>query len=802
MRIAVIGGGPAGMYFSVLMKRLNPAHEIIIWERNAPDDTFGFGVVFSDETLERIAHTDEPVYRMMSERVARWSDIDITYRGTVRTCGGQGFAAMGRPELLSILRQRCDDLGVTIHFRTSAPDISALIGSCDLVVAADGINSAVRTRFAAAFGPSLDRRSSKYIWLATGRVFEAFEFAIKHTPHGIMQAHVYPFGTEQSTFIVEMRESVWRKAGFEAFAERDFAPGESDEKSVALLSEFFSDVLDGHDLRTNNSRWLNFVTVRNATWWHRNVVLLGDAAHTAHFSIGSGTKLAMEDGLALAACLHENVTVAAGLERYEAERRPVVESVQRAAQASLEWFESISDYTEQDPDQFAFNLLTRSRRITYDNLRVRDADFVDAVDDWYRSTQHSVAARTGPARPPMFYPLQIKNVQLENRILVPPMDTHSAVDGVPNDFHLVHLGGKALGGAGLVMTETVSVSPEGRTTLGSPGLYTDEQEQAWSRVVDFVHSATRSKIGVQLGHSGRKGATEVRWDGLGDPLGTAGWQTVGPSAIPFGPDSAVPRELTRKEMDLIAARFVAAARAAARAGFDLLELDCGHGHLLSSFLSPLANQRTDEYGGSLPNRSRFPLRVFDAIRAVWPTDRPLSVRISATDWAEGGNTIDDTVEIAHAFAEHGVDVLHVSSGHVVENQNPAYGRSYQTPFADRIRQEVGLAAGVAVIAVGLISSYDDANTILLAGRADLVGLGRAHLRDPHWTLHAAAAQDYQGPAAEWPAPLRAGNQSTATGHRDGPQPRHRSVRAGGTTPPQRQRWQPPPPNARSRVNGG
>ncbi|WP_433194614.1 bifunctional salicylyl-CoA 5-hydroxylase/oxidoreductase [Nocardia sp. CA-107356] len=787
MRIAVIGAGPAGLYFSALMRQLDPTHEITIWERNAPDDTFGFGVVFSDETLGGIEHADEHVYRTMSEQFARWSDIDIHYRGETRTSGGQGFAAMSRKELLHILQQRCIDLGVTIHFRTSAPDVEELAATYDLVLAADGINSAVRTRFSDVFAPSLDRRHNKYMWLGTDRVFEAFEFFIKHTPYGIMQVHAYPFSADQSTFIVEMHESVWHAAGFPAFADREFALGENDEKSIAVLQEIFVDELGEHTLLANNSRWITFTTVRNRTWRNRNIVLIGDAAHTAHFSIGSGTKLAMEDALALAACLHENDSVASSLAAYESERRPVVESVQRAAQASLEWFESIAQYTDQDPDQFAFNLLTRSRRITYDNLRLRDDGFVDAIDGWYlsaRAETHGVES----TRPPMFYPLRIRGMELANRILVSPMDMYSAVDGLPADFHLVHLGSKALGGAGLVMTEMVCVSPEGRITPGCAGLYTDEQEAAWARIVDFVHTNTRSKIGVQLGHSGRKGATKVMWEGIDDPLETGGWETVGPSAVPYGPRSRTPREVTIADMDDITEQFVDAACAAARAGFDLLELHCAHGYLLSSFLSPLANRRNDEFGGPLENRLRFPLRVFDAIRKVWPAERPLSVRISATDWTDGGNAIDDAVEIARAFAEHGVDVLHVSSGQVVAHEKPAYGRSYQTPFADRIRQEVGVPHDVAVVAVGAISTYDDVNSLLLAGRADLVAIGRAHLWDPHWTLHAAVEQGYRGEAAEWPAPFQAGNRKPPSGRTDGPPPRLELVRARPAAGSQR--WQP------------
>ncbi|MEU6185886.1 bifunctional salicylyl-CoA 5-hydroxylase/oxidoreductase [Nocardia sp. NPDC047038] len=786
MRIAVVGGGPAGLYFSALMKQLDPSHEIRVWERNAAEDTFGFGVVFSDETLGGIEHADARIYEAMSARFARWSDIDIHYRGQTRTTGGQGFAAMSRKSLLGILHRRCLEQGVTIDFATAAPDVEDLANTYDLVLAADGLNSTIRDCYAESFGPSLDRRANRYIWLGTDRVLEAFEFIVRHTDHGVMQVHGYPYSDQASTFIVEMHEDVWRSAGFDGFARHPLAPGESDEKSIARLAEIFAEDLHGHTLLANNSRWIQFTTVRNRSWRHDNIVLIGDAAHTAHFSIGSGTKLAMEDALALAACLHENDSVSEALRAYETERRPVVESLQRAAQASLEWFESIHRYADQPADQFAFNLLTRSRRITYDNLRLRDRDFVDAVEGWYLSAQSGVD--TSP-RPPMFYPLRVRNLELPNRIVVSPMDTYSAVAGVPTDFHLVHLGGKALGGAGLVMTEMVCVSPQGRITPGCTGLYTDEQERAWRRIVEFVHDNTGAAIGVQIGHSGRKGATKVMWEGIDAPLEKGHWVTVAPSASAYGPLSRVPREITRSEMNDILEEFTDAAHAAARAGFDLLELHCAHGYLLSSFLSPLANHRADEYGGSVENRLRYPLAVFDAVREVWPADRPMSVRISAEDWAPGGNTVEDAVQVARAFAEHGVDIVHVSSGQVVSHEKPRYGRSYQTPFADRIRQDVGIPHDVVVVAVGAISSSDDVNSILLAGRADLVAIGRAHLWDPHWTLHAAAEQNYRGPGAQWPLPFRAGSRKPPTGRIDGPAPRLELIRRPELGKPPR-RWLP------------
>ncbi|WP_086864256.1 FAD-dependent monooxygenase, partial [Amycolatopsis lexingtonensis] len=558
---------------------------------------------------------------------------------------------------------------------------------------------------------------------------------------------------------------------FGPVAATSLKPGESDEKSIALIRELCADVLDGHQVMANNSKWVSFATVRCETWVHENVVLLGDAAHTAHFSIGSGTKLAMEDALALAACLHENDGVASALKAYELERRPVVTSTQRAAQASLEWFENIAQYAHQEPPQFAFNILTRSRRVTYENLRLRDPEFATELDHWFARSLGTTS------RPPMFQPYKLGSLELPNRIVVSPMDMYSAVDGVPGDFHLVHLGSKALGGAGLVMTEMVCVSPEGRITPGCGGLYTPEQEAAWKRVVDFVHAQSSARIGVQLGHSGRKGSTKLMWDGIDEPLPTGNWEVCGPSALPYSSRNQVPRELSTTELSAIRDQFVACAQPAARAGFDVLELHCAHGYLLSSFLSPLTNRRTDSYGGSLENRLRFPLEVFDAVRAAWPAERPMTVRISATDWCEGGVDADDAVEIARAFASHGAAGIDVSTGQVVSEERPQYGRSYQTPYADRIRNEIGEEYGIAVIAVGAISSYDDVNSLILAGRADLCALGRTHLYDPQWTLHAAAEQDY--PLA-WPKPFAAGSRKPQTGRSDGPEPRLDLVRSGPT----------------------
>ena len=794
MRIAVIGGGPGGLYFSALAQQLasltGQRHEITVWERNAADDTFGFGVVFSDETLGGIEHADPQVYAAMQREFAVWDDIDVHFKGTVTTSGGHGFAAMSRRRLLEILQERCRELDVTMHFRTEAPDVGELAASYDLVIAADGLNSPVRARYADTFRPSLDVRDCKYIWLGTSRVFDAFTFDIRQTPYGVMQIHGYPYDATGSTFIVEMTSEVWRRAGFAAFADREWTPGESDEKSIALVRELFADVLDGYDVLANNSRWISFTTIRNEHWVHTEpgqagIVILGDAAHTAHFSIGSGTKLAMEDALALAACLHEAPDVATALATYEEERKAVVLSTQRAAQASLEWFENLGQYVHQDPVQFGFNIMTRSRRVTYDNLRVRDPEYVAACEAWYAS---SVGGH--PDTPPMFQPITLRATEgpgltLNNRVIVSAMDQYVAVEGMPSDFHVVHLGGKALGGAGLVMTEMICTSPDGRISPGCGGLWTDEQRDGWKRAVDFVHAETSAAIGCQLGHSGAKGSTKLMWEGIDEPLPSGNWPVVAASAVPYSPENQTPAELSQGDMDVIRDEFVAAARRAADAGFDLLELHCAHGYLLSGFLSPVTNRRTDSYGGDVAGRLRFPLEVWHAMREVWPADKPMTVRISATDWVEDGQTLDDALAVAAAFTDAGAAAIDVSTGQVTKRERPAFGRSYQTPYADAIRNRLG----VPTIAVGVISSYDDVNSILMAGRADLCALGRVHLYDPMWTLHAAVEQDYDGPGAVWPMPWRAGRRKPQTGRSDGPKPRLELIRAE-TTGTRHRRWRP------------
>ena len=790
MRIACIGAGPAGLYFAALARQLDATHDITVYERNAPDDTFGFGVVLSDETLGGIEHADPRVYERLAAEFARWDDIDVHHDGTVTTSGGHGFAAIGRRALLQILRARCAELGVRVHTRTEAPPAAELAAEHDLVVAADGANSVTRSTHADAFGTTLEPRANRFMWLGTDLVFDAFNFHTLRTPHGIMQLHCYPYSADASTFLVEMAEDVWHAAGF---TDRDLAPGESDLDAIARCEKLFADVLGSHRLVPNNSRWQRFTTVRNRTWRHGNIVLLGDAAHTAHFSIGSGTKLAMEDALALAACLHEHTDVPNALAAYEDERRAVVTSTQRAAQASLEWFEDIHRHVDADPLPFAFDLLTRSRRVTYDNLRLRDPEFVARVDDRFaREVAREIAGETVPTedtpdlRPPMFHPFRLGRMELDNRVVVSAMDMYSSTDGTPGDFHLVHLGGKALGGAGLVMTEMVCVSADARITPGCAGLYAPEHEIAWRRFTDFAHTHSRARVGVQLGHAGRKGSTKLMWEGIDQPLPDDNWPLVSPSPLPYREGvNQVPRELDRAAMDAIRDDFVAAARAADRAGFDLLELHCAHGYLLSSFLSPLTNRRTDAYGGDLAGRLRYPLEVLDAVRAVWPDHKPLTVRISATDWVEGGTSGDDAVEIARALVAAGADAIDVSTGQVTPDEEPAFGRSYQVPYAERVRRELG----VPVIAVGAISSHDDVNSTVLAGRADLCALGRPHLYDPHWTLHAAADQEYAGPGVTWPVPFRAGDRKPPTGRTDGPRPRLELLRSSDDSTRHR-RWRP------------
>ena len=735
MQVAIVGGGPAGLYTALLLKQADPSHDITVIERNRPGDTFGWGVVFSDQTLENFRAADEPTYRAITANFAHWDDIDVVVHGERITSGGHGFSGIARRTLLNILAERAAELGVSLRFATELTDERDLgtlgLGDADVIVAADGVNSGIRARHADVFQPDLDVRPARFIWLGTTFPFDAFTFYIVENEWGVFQAHCYRFDDRTSTFIVECDEASWRAAGFDRL---------DTDQTIAACEAMFGQWLDGHGLMSNAthraaSPWTRFTRVRNERWYHDNIVLVGDAAHTAHFSIGSGTKLAMEDAIVLARELGRHADHTAAFAAYQEERRTESLRLQNAARNSMEWFEHVRRYVGLDAEQFAYSLLTRSQRVSHENLRLRDARYVERVERWFasraaltRSTggEDAAEAEAAAVPPPMFTPFRLRDLTLPNRVVLSPMDMYSARDGVPNDFHLVHLGARALGGAGLVMTEMVCVSPEARITLGCTGLYTDEQRDHWARVVAFVHEWSPARICLQLGHSGRKGATRLPWDG-GErrPLRAdeGAWEPVGPSPVAYGPGLPAPREITRAEMDRVRDDFVRAARLGIEAGFDMLELHAAHGYLLSSFLTPVSNQRTDEYGGCLENRLRFPLEVFAAMRAAWPAERPMSVRISATDWVEDGLTDDDAVAIGRAFVDAGADIIHVSTGQTTPDAQPVFGRLWQTPYSDRIRNE----GGVPTIAVGNVTDADQVNSIIAAGRADLVAIGRPHL---------------------------------------------------------------------------
>jgi len=736
MKIACVGGGPAGLYFAISMKLRDPSHDIIIFERNPPGVTFGWGVVFSDLTVDNIRKNDPASAEIITREFAHWDDIDVHFRGQTITSGGHGFIGIGRKRLLEILQDRARELGVVLEFEAECDPDDPKWRDYDLVIASDGINSRFRDAEPDAFGVDVDVRANKFVWLGTEKVFDAFTFAFEETEHGWIWAHAYRFASDCSTFIVECSEDTWRGFGFDTM---------SQDEAIAACEKLFAKYLDGHRLQSNASHlvgsaaWLNFRRIKCDRWSSGNVILLGDAAHTAHFSVGSGTKLALEDAIKLAEVLNRpGLSLEAALDEYQAERNLEVLKLQNSARNSTEWFETLERYTHFEPLQFAYSLLTRSQRISHENLRLRDREWLEGVERWF--WKRATDGKSNKTAPPMFAPFRLRGMEVMNRVTVSPMAMYSALDGVPNDFHFVHYGERALGGAGLIFTEMTCVSPEGRISPGCTGMWNADHVAAWKRIVDFVHSQSRAKICLQLGHSGAKGSTKLGWEGNDVPLDDGNWPVMAASDVAWSPVNQVPRPMTRDDMDKVRDQFVAAVRMGVEAGFDMVELHAAHGYLLAGFISPLQNKRHDEYGGSLENRLRYPLEVFAAMRAAWPKDRPMSVRISATDWAgDDGVTPEEAVLIGEAFAREGADLIDVSAGQTWAGQQPVYGRMFQTPFSDRVRNEGRLAT----MAVGNIYEPDHANSILAAGRADLVALARPHLVDPFWTLRAAAQLDYR-----------------------------------------------------------
>jgi anthraniloyl-CoA monooxygenase len=745
MKIACLGGGPAGLYFAISMKLRDAAHDITVFERNKPDDTFGWGVVLSNETFENLAKNDPLSAGEIRRHFAYWDDIAVHYRGQKIVSTGHGFSGIARKKLLQLLQHRARGLGIDLRFETEVASAAELAKTHDLVVAADGLNSRTRNEFAAHFKPGIETRKNKFVWLGTHQKFDdAFTFIFEETEHGWIWAHAYQFDADTATFIVECADDTWQKFGFGAM---------SQDENCRACEKIFAKYLGGHPLMSNaahvrGSAWLNFPRVLCEKWSYENIVLMGDAAATAHFSVGSGTKLAMESAIAMANYLRSEPTMPAAFAKYEDARRTEVLRLQSAARNSLEWFEDVERYLHLDPVQFNYSLLTRSQRISHENLRLRDKNWLEGAEAWF---QRLAGAGDNLVRRPMFAPFRLRGMRLKNRVVVSPMAQYKAVDGCPTDWHLVHYAERAKGGAGLVCIEMTCVSPEGRITPGCTGMYAPEHEAPWRRIVDFVHRETDAKICCQLGHSGAKGSTQLGWEEMDTPLKSGNWPVLAPSAIAWSPRNQIAHAMTRADMDMVRDQFVASAEMAARAGFDMLEIHCAHGYLLSSFITPLTNRRTDAYGGSLENRMRYPLEIFHAVRAAWPAEKPISVRISANDWV-GSDGIEprDAVEICRILQEAGVDICDVSAGQTSIAARPVYGRMFQTPFSDRIRNETGMAT----MAVGNIFEPDHVNSILMAGRADLVCLARPHLADPYWTLHAAAKLGDRGEA--WPQPYYAG----------------------------------------------
>ena len=740
-RIVCLGGGPAGLYSAILFKKALPDALVEVHERNRPDDTFGWGVVFSDKTMAGFRDVDPESHDAIVDSFYHWDDIDVHFRGQRIRSGGHGFCGIARKRLLNILQERAASLGVQQSFQDEIGP-AAHFSDADLIVAADGVNSLQRSRHADVFKPHIDVRKCRFIWLGTEQKFPAFTFAFENTEHGWFQIHAYQFSRDLSTVIVETREETWKAHGLDKF---------NTDQSIEFCEQLFGRYLGGHRLMSNarhlrGSAWLNFNRVLCDRWHDGNLVLIGDAAHTAHFGIGSGTKLAMEDAVSLVANAAAARDVSAGLARYREERNLEALKLQSAARNRMEWFENVARYTHLEPPQFAYSLLTASQRIGHANLKLRDPEYVDSVE-------RDLARRSGLAepRPPMFLPLRLGSMELVNRVVVSPMAQYLAVDGLPGDWHLMHYGARATGGAGLVVTEMTCVAADARITPGCTGLWNETQQAGWTRIVDFVHRHSPAKIALQLGHAGRKGSTQLGWQEMDRPLPDGNWPLISASAMPyFAGVSQIPRAMTEEDFGRITAEYVRATRFGAACGFDMLELHMAHGYLLASFLSPLTNQRRDEYGGPVENRLRYPLQVLRAVRAAWPAERPLSVRISAHDWAPGGLDEADLLAVAAAFKNAGAALLSVSTGQTVPDQQPLYGRMWQTPFADMIRNVVG----IPTIAVGNIFESDHVNTIVGAGRADLCAIARPHLADPAWTLHAAASQHYS--PQWWPDPYLAG----------------------------------------------
>ena len=744
MKIAVLGGGAGGLYFAISMKLREPAHQIMVIERNRPDDTFGWGVVLSDETLQHLSDNDFVSADWIRQNFARWEDIAVIRNGVRMVSTGHGFCGIGRKTLLMLLQKRAHELDVDLRFQTEVVDPRAFMANNDLVIAADGLNSRARSTFAEAFRPQIELRNCKFVWLGTRQQFDdAFTFIFEETKHGWVWAHAYQFDADTATFIVECSEKTWSAFGFGAM---------SKEVSIATCETIFAKHLGGHSLMSNadhirGSAWINFPRVLCERWSYENLVLMGDAAASAHFSVGSGTKLALESAIFLAGELHRGLDLTTVFQNYEEARRTEVLKLQSAARNSLEWFENIERYLGFHPIQFNYALLTRSQRISHENLRLRDPKWLSQAEEWF---QRRASGRSHRPRAPMFAPFRLRDMHLVNRVVVSPMAQYRAVDGCPTDWHFIHYAERAKGGPGMVVTEMTCVTPQGRITPSCAGLYAPSHEAAWKRLVDFVHTETQAKIAMQVGHSGAKGSTQVGWEEMDAPLPSGNWPLLAASEVQWSPRNQIPRAMTRADMDTVRDAFVASTEMAERAGFDMIELHCAHGYLLSSFITPVSNRRIDEYGGSLENRLRYPLEVFRAIRAAWPEHKPMSVRISANDWVGAdGVTPADAVEIARAFREAGVDIIDVSAGQTSIRANPVYGRMFQTPFSDRIRNEVPMPT----MAVGNIYDPDHVNSILMAGRADLVCLARPHLTNPYWTLHAAAMlndSDMQWPEPYWP----------------------------------------------------